>query len=163
MSRSLRRTCSRSRANTKSSTPGFLATCFEGRLSFSGFLLDAVNVLCGPAKNFDRFPRAAPQEGISSLSFGEVAIGSFLLACSCEHKVTEKQEGYRNESKPRKTAQSDGKRFVFLHHNHRSITFFGRQVPPPAIQQRRVMHPFWYRPHRHVADQKLARHAIFSR
>jgi hypothetical protein len=43
--------------------------------------------------------------------------------------VAEKQEGDRNESKPRKTGQPDGKRFVFLHHNHRSITFSGRQVP----------------------------------
>src|SRR6266516_1314348 len=75
MSRSFWRTCSRSRANTKSSTPGFLPTCFEAVCSFSGFLRTAGNVLLRPAKLFDRFPRAAPQEGISSLSFGEVAIG----------------------------------------------------------------------------------------
>src|SRR6266700_4041484 len=159
MSRSHWRTCSRSRANTKSSTPGFLPTCFEADCSFSGFLRTAGNVIRRPAKLFDRFSASSAAGGNLSLSFGEVAIGSFLLTCSCEHKVTEKQEEDRNESKPRKTGQPDGKRFVFLHHNHRSITFFGRQVPPPAIQQRGVMHPFWYRAHRDVTDQKLVRHA----
>src|SRR5260370_36715850 len=102
MSRSLRRSCSRSRANTKSSSPGFLATCFEADRSFSGFLRTAGNVLLRLAKLFDRFSRAAPQEGISPLSFGEVAIGSFLPACSCEHRMAENQKGDRNESKPRK-------------------------------------------------------------
>src|SRR6266446_7636465 len=102
MSRSLWRTCSRSRGNTKSSTPGFLPTCFEADCSFSGFLRTAGNVLLRPAKLFDRFPRTAPQEGISSLSFGEVAIGSFLFTCSREHKVTENRKEIEMKVNPAK-------------------------------------------------------------
>src|SRR6266496_940089 len=103
MPRSLWRTCSRSRAITKSSTPGFLPTCFEADCSFSGFLRTAGNVLLRPAKLFDRFPRAAPQEGISSLSFGEVAIGSartlITLSRSRLHAIRKRQKlGYRSLS-----------------------------------------------------------------
>ena len=33
-----------------------------------------------------------------------------------------------------------------------ALLFLAAKFPQPAIQQRRVMHPFWYGPHRDVAD-----------
>src|SRR6266487_110677 len=136
MSRSLWRTCSRSRANTKSSTPGFLPTCFEGHRSFCSVLSDALNVLWRPAKILTDFDdRRCDGERFNKrlLSFGEVAIGSLLPACSCEHKVSEKQKGDRNENKHRKTAQPDGKRFVFLQHNPSQHNFFSPQSSDAVV------------------------------
>ena len=65
----------------------------------------------------------------------------------------EKEKGDRNENNnPRKAAELGRKRLVFLHHNHRSITFSRRKVSPSAIQQRRIVCPFWYRANGNVAD-----------
>src|SRR6266536_3002278 len=137
MSRSLWRTCSRSRANTKSSTPGFLPTCFEGHRSFCSVLSDALNVLWRPAKILTDFDdRRCDGERFNKrlLSFGEVAIGSLLPACSCEHKVSEKQKGDRNENKHPPKQHNEKKTVSFSSTTpHRNITFPRRRVPMPLL------------------------------